>query len=106
MRNGLGMHERPEAVPHSPIQSLPRCALVAFPMSGRLARGALLRAALARDLCPGFARFAQADGDRLLAALHLWVMTLAALERARFALRHRALHALARGLAVLARARP
>src|SRR6476620_6148095 len=68
-------------------------------------RAALLRGPFARDLGAGFARFAETDGDRLFAALHLRVTTLSALERACFALVHRALHALARGLAILARAR-
>src|SRR3954467_2684969 len=75
-----------------------------FPRAG-FSRAALLRRALARHLGAGLAGFAQPDGDRLLAALHLGVTSLSTLERARFALVHRALHALACGLAVPATAR-
>ena len=91
--------------------ALPRCALASALLRAGLPTGGLSRTAFLRGCaCAApwrrlLARFAQTDGDRLLAALHLRVTTLPALERARFALVHRALHALARGLAVLARAR-
>src|SRR5437764_13572065 len=87
----------------SVVRSLAPAALLrTAPFGATLSRASLFRTALARNLGAGLARVAQADGDCLFAALHFGVATLAALERARFALVHRALHALAGGLAVLA----
>src|SRR4030081_498736 len=61
----------------------------------------LLARTLARHLGAFGAGLRETDGDRLLAALHLGMTAGAALQRAGLSLVHRALHALARGLAVL-----
>src|SRR5436190_4428164 len=81
-------------------RSLASRRLASSRLGGGLATS-LLRSALARHLRALLACFAEPDRDRLVAALHRSA-TPAALQRPALALVHRALDALARGLAVLA----